>query len=587
MDRMRLLSARLQTFQEQQEVAGKRVRWRYTAIPDDLLAIAGFYYSPRQDATTGAIQRDSVGCIYCGRVTGDLQSHRSKRKRKLETVYNILTAHNEGTGCENTTLILKYREKKVIKWSAVRTFNDPLGEGFLSYSRLTFGSGRHNSNTEVFSQAGLIEYNISLTNFQNMSTPSQPNNGTCFCPYSQCLIYIDPEIDALKNHFQQCKDNQCYFFDCYKKQKPELYKILLDDIPGEVNKRDVAEDDKFDEISLENESSLEEIHEDNQDPSYNSTSHYSISEDNSDPHSENTIPNSKTQKKKQLNSESDPDLKPDTQEPPKKVRKLKKLSPVHIKELNNSFNATVDSDSHEEKVPFINFEDHYNRKRDKSRKNILLDDSIDDVGFSVQGSVFDIPQPSIPLELQSPIRLDSVRKSIGDTPQSSPLKIRPQSSTPAPSKEQSNIVQKATPENISHEFPRSSGSNNQLRTPVLGKENGQDLRNNEYNSPIYSADESSELDTPQSSVIPSPITSIVSENNSMGSNNDTLGIVNNTTAKNNIDKTDTINKSNDESNNKDRYEKHSASPEDRDRNHLNATVSEEKKAQHKLRLRQL
>ena len=108
--RMRLLSARLQTFQEQFEVSGKRMKWRYTAIPGDLLAHLGMYYAP---VVTDGAADNQVCCIYCGGSTGDLQSYRSKRKRKLETIYNVLKAHYEEHSCVNADLIWRYTQKKV------------------------------------------------------------------------------------------------------------------------------------------------------------------------------------------------------------------------------------------------------------------------------------------------------------------------------------------------------------------------------------------------------------------------------------------------------------------------------------------
>ena len=573
--RMRLLSARLQTFQEQFEVSGKRMKWRYTAIPGDLLAHLGMYYAP---VVTDGAADNQVCCIYCGGSTGDLQSYRSKRKRKLETIYNVLKAHYEEHSCVNADLIWRYTQKKVIEWTQVPGFSDPFAAEFAKYATMTFQSvpskfdhnDKHHATVNGCVQAGLINYDISLTNFQDMAKDQE--RSACFCPYSQSIVILQRELTPIQSHYATCANNQCYFLEKYASNhgdELESLKLLDGKMNSEHNDNADSNDNDVLTLPTSDEGHEESYNSDNanstrssidiDDLNYNPDEDLAMNsedEKEQDPHvneNENSDENNSKDRKRSLSDEAEivadespkrlDIMKADQDQsvnklsvsPPTKRRRLKRISPVRLS-LSNNFSGddtNNHSDSSEDKEPVINFENHYHRKKGKSRKNQLLDDSIDDFGFSKYGdNAFHIPEPSIPAELQSPKRVQNKSDRSNDISiSSSPSKDNNDNGTSSAefdNKYNNNNTKKLQEEIQTPRVPTSSSKNdNKSEIHNVTENINKDTAECEENVQ-YSGDESSELDSPQSSVIPSPIKSpspIASKEGNASPTKETLGFL--------------------------------------------------------------
>ncbi|CDH16520.1 uncharacterized protein ZBAI_08308 [Zygosaccharomyces bailii ISA1307] len=340
------LESRIRSFQKMSMVDGKKYRWRYTLIPYQAMARLGFFYCPTKEPSSGRIQKDAVGCIYCRKVTYDFRECRSKKKDVMETLLSVLRQHldTHTPRCLLAHMKLKIlesisNEEASVDWNRDEFFYDPLQERVQDLFRLTFEGnwpiGAENLCPRQMARAGLVKYDSSFTGFEELL--AEGNSDASYCIYCKKILgHWQPEDDPLKEHFKSSNGGKCFYFS---KLDESLVHTLQQSIDATMKESETY-------------------------------SHSGSAFENSD-------------LSQQLRSNS----------PEKRRRKLKR-----------NFIKTISDDDHdsdpsyhlnEDKDLVLDFESHKQRSNELERKNAILDDSKDEFSFSAHGhSAFEIPPHS-------------------------------------------------------------------------------------------------------------------------------------------------------------------------------------------------
>lgn len=362
-DPLSTFDERLQSFKNPVVVNGKKIKWRFVAIPGEQLAKLNFYFDPQSDPN-GTTQSDVICCALCNRLTRNLSQLKAKKRNVIETLANVLWEH--WIQSENECLLsyircILLRAGNVpeapcrIDWAADPVLADPIQlreritNCTLSVYRVTRGIDLSEKDWISLGNAALTKVDESyfktlLTgNSSNRRGPARkfldlakhPNAYYCF--FCNSVVNVDLSIqDPIVEHYST--NSKCYFIEKLL-QHDELVKKKIESLKPHHH--------GIDDSSKEKE------------PFHN---------------------------------------KPQISQP--KKRKLQRsptqgISGDEFDSSNMSFTA-----SPPRKQLVINFKEHVYRKKDSIKKrNVILDDSKDDFSFSIGGhSAFEIPSQSSPVK---------------------------------------------------------------------------------------------------------------------------------------------------------------------------------------------
>ncbi|CCH61593.1 hypothetical protein TBLA_0F00490 [Henningerozyma blattae CBS 6284] len=384
---MNLYTDRLTSFQEGKVINNKKIRWRYQVIPQEHMALLGFYYEPYYDENLEEIIKDSVICIHCNAEMHDLGDCRNSKKNVKLTMLNIINHHLEELERLNARnkrkqiqtqdiiclpsllkkLILQsVLDRKMIKWFKQNTIKDPFSKLMIDFTRSTYLSSewgyKEDSNLSIDNmvKSGLFKYDISLTGFNEIKPSKLARkrkiNDGCYCIYCKYFISnldveLESNFDVLKSHYINSRDKQCFFIEQIKHLAN--YKSILQGY--------------------------------DQNPTNLLTS----------------------PKRKGLNSVNST--------PVRKMRKLNRTSTIMTLDSDDS-NASNSSNISYNNVTKstmgnsvanrfdlkVNFQDHVDRTREFNRRNRVLDDSTGDFSFDNQGQLgFELPPMNVRLSTNS------------------------------------------------------------------------------------------------------------------------------------------------------------------------------------------
>ncbi|CDH11516.1 uncharacterized protein ZBAI_03302 [Zygosaccharomyces bailii ISA1307] len=341
------LEARIRSFQKTSMVDGKKYRWRYTLIPYQAMARLGFFYCPSKEPSSGRIQKDAVGCVYCRKVTYDFRECRSKKKDVMETLLSVLRQHLRihTPRCLLAHMKLKIlesisKEEVSVDWDRDEFFCDPLQDRVQDLFRLTFEGNwpmdSENLSPRQMARAGLVRYDSSFTGFEELL--AEGNSDASYCIYCKKILgHWQPDDDPLKEHFKSSNGGKCLYFS---KLDKSLVHTLQQNIDTTMKES--------------------EIH-----------SHSGSASEHSD-------------LSQQLRNNS----------PGKRRRKLKRNFIKMISDDDHDSDPSYHLN--EDKDLVLDFESHKQRSNELERKNAILDDSKDEFNFSAHGhSGFEIPSHSI------------------------------------------------------------------------------------------------------------------------------------------------------------------------------------------------
>lgn len=377
------LETRLKSFKNTFVLEGKKYRWRYTVIPYEAMARAGFFYYPIRHKDSGELHKDAVGCIFCKTCTYNFGDCRSKRKDTVETMISVIQQHLT-TGCA-TCLLSRLKlftltdfaeEKPPREGENCDFFKDPLSEIMIDLRKFTFmGNWPYSTGTlspDNMAKAGLIRYDSSYTGFEEVVESNVRDASLCiFC--KKVINSWQVDDDPLWEHYKSCNGGQCYFFQML--QDSPAYNEILDNLriryaALETNKLSPPKacSSSTEQTPMDFKSTLGIA---------------STLGEREETNTELDI----------VKTGNDMEASKSTAASPK--RKKRKLKASHTETFSERNNEEELDDNHANEELVIKFKEHIERAKDVGRKNKILDDSKDEFSFSIDGhSTFEIPTAS-------------------------------------------------------------------------------------------------------------------------------------------------------------------------------------------------
>ena len=360
------LETRIKSFQNTVVIKGKKCRWRYTVIPSQSLARLGFYYSPTKNEHNNKLDKNSITCIYCNCTLFDIGSCKSKKKSSLETLCNILEKHLTDT---NDVCLLSHLKYKILKeylinktvdkidWMKDDHFKYPMDKNLQRFREFSFKGQWDNEYDNLsianMAKAGLVRYDNSYTCFEEQIDDIITD--ACYCIYCTKIVASwQAEDDPLEEHYKCSFGGKCYFFDNLS-DNPQ-YKETLRNL-----------NEKFSNIETE--------------------------EEHGTPMKSVRLLNPLKNNDFKLNEPKGAIDEPVLSLPVRKRRRLKKTATQMLSEKDEENKFSDEGNEVNLNTSLIvKFKEHVDKAKEKSRRNRLLDDSIDDISFSNQGhEAFDIP----------------------------------------------------------------------------------------------------------------------------------------------------------------------------------------------------